>query len=77
MEAIERRKFLGLGRLSPAATMALGTTQAGRLGGKAIGSIRQIDLAIGDALVEMVDLQRVYIWTFGDPDGPRLPDPCS
>lgn len=75
MEGIERRQFLGLGMLSLAATMALGTTQVGRFGGKALASVRPIELTISDALVEMVDLSQVYMWTFGNADGPSLPGP--
>jgi FtsP/CotA-like multicopper oxidase with cupredoxin domain len=76
MSAIERRKFLGLGLTSLAAVMALGSTQAGRmLGGRANAATQEIELTISDAIVEMVDLAPVYMWTFADAAGPSVPGP--
>ncbi len=79
MSGMERRKFLGLGLTSLAAAMALGSTQAGRVaglvGGRASAAPRVLELTISDAMVEMVDLNPVYMWTFGDAAGPRVPGP--
>jgi FtsP/CotA-like multicopper oxidase with cupredoxin domain len=76
MDGIERRKFLGLGLMGFASAMALGTTQASRLlGSSASAAVVPLELTISDALVEMVDLTPVYMWTFGSADGPHLPGP--
>lgn len=76
---MERRRFLGLGLTGAAAAMALGFTQAGRvaglMAGQASAATRLLELTIGDAMVEMVDLNPVYMWTFGDATGPRVPGP--
>ena len=65
MSGMERRKFLGLGLTSLAAAMALGSTQAGRVaglvGGRASAAPRVLELTISDAMVEMVDLNPVYM----------------
>lgn len=79
MSGMERRRFLGLGLTSVAAAMALGSTQAGRMAGlvasRASAAPRLLELTIADAMVEMVDLNPVYMWTFGDAAGPRVPGP--
>lgn len=75
---VSRRAFLGLGLTGLAGAMALGT-QAGRIpaltGGRARAAGRTVELRIDEADVEMIDLRRVPMWTFGDDDGPRLPGP--
>jgi FtsP/CotA-like multicopper oxidase with cupredoxin domain len=75
---ISRRAFLGLGLTGLAGAMALGT-QAGRIpaltGGRARAAGMGVELRIDEADVEMIDLSRVFMWTFGDDDGPRLPGP--
>lgn len=79
MGTIDRRRFLALGLTSAAAAMALGSTQAGRVaglvGGSARAATRAIRLEFGEAEVEMVDLSKVYMWTFEDEFGPNFPGP--
>lgn len=67
-----------MGLMGAASTLALGT-QAGRIPG--VGDARAgaaetaVRLTVTDALVEMVDLRSVYMWSFAGDDGPRVPGP--
>ncbi len=77
-EPIDRRRFLGLGMTGLAGAMALGL-QAPRIAdlatGRAFAAAPVRALTITDAMVEMSDLERVYMWTFADELSPRLPGP--
>lgn len=72
-----RRRFLGVA-LTGLGALAVGS-QARRVadltGGTAAAAPAVVELTIGEALVEMVDLTTVYAWTFGDAEGPRFPGP--
>jgi FtsP/CotA-like multicopper oxidase with cupredoxin domain len=77
-EHIDRRRFLGLGMTGLAGAMALGLQAprvAGLAGSSAFASPAVRTLRITDAMVEMVDLRRVYMWTFADALGARQPGP--
>lgn len=75
---VDRRRFLGLGMTGLAGAMALGL-QGPRIAGVVTGDAFALpaarELTITDAMVEMVDLERVYVWTFADAQGPRQPGP--
>ena len=75
--ALRRRQFIGLG-LTGLAGLAIGVRSGAIgeiVGDPALGASTTLDLTIGEALVEMVDLTPVYMWTFGDASGPRVPGP--
>ncbi len=76
-QRLARREFVKYA-LTGASVLALGLQAprvAGLVGSQASAAAVTRDLVIGEALVEMVDLTPVYMWTFGTPDEPRFPGP--
>ena len=75
--AVSRRHFLKVG-LTSAVLIAIGAQAklaSDLLGGTAIAAPAVYDLAITDAMVEMVDLTVVYHRVFADASGAHLPGP--
>ena len=75
--AVSRRHFLKVG-LTSAVIIAIGAQAklaSDLLGGTAVAAPSLYDLAITDAMVEMVDLTVVYHRVFADASGAHLPGP--
>lgn len=75
---INRRDFIKIG-LTGMTAIAIGSDL--KLPGifrmsEAHAATISVNLTITDALVEMIDLKQVYMWTFADSTGPKFPGPA-